>query len=128
MLSNARAILAARMQAWTEAEICWPNMPPLTDGNEPWVRFTVLADGDAVSYVTGADGPKLETGLVSIQVFTPSGTGDGKASELADSIAEHFRYYSSNGLNCGNVKKLTIGVNEGWYQINLTSRWHYNGK
>ena len=128
MLNDARAILAGHMITWTEADICWPNMPPLTGGNKPWIRFTVLSDGDAVSYVTNPQGAGLETGLVSVQVFTPAGTGDGKASELADSIAAHFRYYSSGGLNCGAVKKQTIGSNDGWYQINLTCRWHYSGE
>lgn len=128
MLNDARAILAGHMNEWTEADICWPNMPPLTDGNKPWVRFTALSDGDGISYVSTPQGPMLETGLVSVQVFTPAGSGDGKASELADSIAGHFRYYSADGLNCGAVKKQTIGSNDGWYQINLTCRWHYSGE
>lgn len=128
MFNKARAILATRMLEWDEAKICWPNMPPVSGGNAPWVRFTVLADGDAVSFVTTpTDCTGLETGLVVVQVFTPSGTGDGEASRLADSIAAHFRYFSKDGLNCGNISKMAVGVDDGWFQINVTSRWHYDG-
>ena len=122
MLNTARAILAARMATWTTTPICWPNTLPLTALNSPWVRFAVLCSGDVYEPLS-AGAPVAEAGRVAVQVFVPSGSGDGIASTLADSIADLFRNYQSNKLHCGAIKRQTIGDADGWYQINISAPW-----
>ena len=122
MLNTARAILAARMAEWTTTPICWPNTPPLTALNVPWVRFAVLGAGDVYEPLS-AGAPVAEAGRVAVQVFVPSGSGDGTASTLADSIADLFRNYTSSKLQCGAIKRQTIGDADGWYQINISAPW-----
>lgn len=122
MLNTARAIMAARMAEWTTTPICWPNTPPLTALNAPWVRFAVLSSGDVYEPLS-AGAPVAESGRVAVQVFVPSGSGDGTASTLADSIADMFRSYQSNKLHCGAIKRQTIGDADGWYQINISAPW-----
>lgn len=124
MYNAARAILAARMKTWATTPICWPNTDPLTSLNVPWVRFSVLSNGDAVSYITPG-GTVAESGFVAVQVFVPSGTGDGTATTLSDSIATLFRNYSVSGVQCGTPRKQTVGDADGWYQINVTIPWFY---
>lgn len=122
MLNTARAILAARMAEWTTTPICWPNTAPLTAFNAPWVRFAVLSAGDVYEPLS-AGAPVAEAGRVVVQVFVPSGSGDGTASMLADSIGDLFRNYTSNKLQCGAIKRQTIGDADGWYQLNISAPW-----
>lgn len=122
MLNAARAILAARMAEWTTTPICWPNTPPLTSVNAPWVRFTVLGGGDAYEPLS-AGAPAAERGRVAVQVFVPSGSGDGTASTITDSIAALFRGYSSGNLRCGSIREQYVGDADGWYQINISAPW-----
>ena len=122
MLNAARAILAARMAEWTTTPICWPNTAPLTALDVPWVRFAVLSAGDVYEPLS-AGAPVAEAGRVAVQVFAPSGSGDGTASTLADSIGDLFRNYTSNKLQCGAIKRQTIGDAAGWYQLNISAPW-----
>jgi len=124
MLATARAKLAARMATWTTTPICWPNTPPLTSLNVPWVRFHVLAGGE-LGYVT--EGPVFEDGWCVVQCFAPSGSGDGTVSTYADAIASLFRRYQSGTLICGTPKKVTVGDSDGWYQINVKIPWTIAG-
>lgn len=122
MLNDARKILAARMATWTATPICWPNTPPLTALNTPWVRFTVVGGGDA--YATISTGAAIaERGRVVVQIFAPSGTGDGTISTLRDGIAALFRKYTTSGLYCGAISEQCVGDSDGWYQINISSPW-----
>ena len=125
MANAARQILAARMAEWTTTPICWPNTPPLESTGVPWVRFAVIETGDTTEYVTTGGGPVIPGGLVVVQVFAPSGEGDGDASALADQIAALFRGYSSGGLFCGKIRRSVVGTNDGWYQINISAPWLY---
>ena len=124
MFATARAKLAARMATWTTTPICWPNTPPLTSSNVPWVRFHVLG-GDEQSYVTS--GPVFESGWCVVQCFAPAGSGDGAISTHADNIATLFRRYQSETLICGAPEKVTVGESDGWYQINVKIPWTIAG-
>ena len=122
MFATARAKLAARMATWTTTTICWPNTPPLTSSNAPWVRFHVLGGGEQ-AYVT--TGPVFESGWCVVQCFAPSGSGDGTAATLADSIGALFSKYASGGVQCHEPKApVVVGSdNLGWYQINAIIPW-----
>ena len=122
MLNTARAILAARMAEWTTTPICWPNTAPLTALNVPWVRFAVIGGGDVYEALS-AGAPAAEFGRVAVQIFVPSGTGDGAVSTIRDSIAALFRNYSSGNLRCGSIREQYVGDADGWYQLNISSPW-----
>lgn len=126
LLDVASGILAARMATCTAHPICWPNTPPLTSSNAPWVRFTVLPGELQKPYI----GPQQDHdlwGYVSAQVFAPSGGGDGVARRAAWSIGELFRRYESGGLWCGLPEYRAVGDNEGFYQINVLVPWTITG-
>ena len=126
MYNAARAILAARMATWTTTPIHWPNTPPLTVTASAWVRFAVISNGDAAAWITSGH-PGFESGFVAAQVFVPSGSGDGTASALADSVAALFREYTSGQLSCGPATVRTVGDADGWYQINISVPWTISG-
>lgn len=123
MINTIRAILAARMATWTTTPICWPNTAPLATLNAPWVRFTVIPF--ARTWPTVPAGTKrVMDGEVVVQVFVPSGSGDGTAATLADSIGAHFSKYASGGVQCHEPSApVVVGDVDGWYQVNAIIQW-----
>ena len=126
LLDVASGILAARMATYTTHPICWPNTPPLASLNAPWVRFTVLPGELRKPYIGPQSSHDL-WGYVSVQVFAPSGGGDGVARRAAWVIGELFRRYESGGLWCGLPEYRAVGDNEGFYQINVLVPWTITG-
>lgn len=123
MIATIQPILEARMSTWTTAPICWPNTPPLTALNTPWVRFTVIPF--ARTWPTTPSGTKrVMDGEIVAQVFTPSGTGSGTARTLADAIGALFSKYAASGVQCNEPKApVVVGDMDGWYQINAIIPW-----
>lgn len=122
MSVTARQILAARMATWRTTPVCWPNTPPLTNLNKPWVRFNVI---DATPTIQNTfDLPyQLTRGFVAIQVFTPAGSGDGTAWALANQVKALFDAFESGNLACEICEIKTVGTADGWYQLNVSCRW-----
>lgn len=121
MINTVRAILAGRMATWATTPICWPNTAPLTTLNAPWVRFTVLPSARKWPM---AGTKRIIEGEIVVQVFVPSGSGDGTASTLADSIGTLFGRYASGGVQCDEPNApAVIGDAGGWYQINASIPW-----
>ncbi len=124
MINAVRSILSTRMATWTTTPISWPNTAPLTASNAPWVRFSVIPF--ARTWPTTPAGTKrVMDGEVVVQVFVPSGSGDGTAATLADSIGTLFFKYSYGGVQCSEPKAPVIvgSDNLGWYQINAIIPW-----
>ena len=123
MINAVRAILSARMATWTTTPISWPNTAPLMASNSPWVRFNVIPF--ARTWPTTPAGTKrVMDGEVVVQVFAPSGSGDGTAATLADAIGTLFSKYASGGVQCHEPKApVVVGDMDGWYQINAIIPW-----
>lgn len=123
MINTIRAILAARMATWTTTPICWPNTAPLTASNSPWVRFAVIPFSRTWPTVP-AGTKRVMDGEVVVQCFVPSGSGDGTAATLADSIGTLFSKYAASGVQCHEPKApVVVGDMDGWYQINAIIPW-----
>lgn len=123
MIATVRALLAARMATWTTTPIAWPNMPPMTASNVPWVRFSVIPFSR--TWPTSPAGTKrVMDGEVVVQVFVPSGSGDGQAATMADAIGTLFSKYGAGGVQCHEPKApVVVGDVDGWYQINAIIPW-----
>ena len=123
MIATVRATLAARMATWTTTPIVWPNTPPLTASNVPWVRFTAIAFA-RIWPTTPAGTKRVMDGEVIVQCFVPSGSGDGVAATLADAIGTLFNKYAADGVQCHEPKApVVVGDVGGWYQINAIIPW-----
>lgn len=123
MIATVRATLAARMATWTTTPIAWPNTPPLTASNAPWVRFTVIPFSRTWP-TTPAGTKRVMDGEIVVQVLVPSGSGDGQAATLADAIGTLFSKYASGGVQCHEPKApVVVGDMDGWYQINAIIPW-----
>lgn len=123
MIATVRATLATRMATWTTTPIAWPNTPPLTASNAPWVRFSVIPFSRTWP-TTPAGTKRVMDGEIVVQVFVPSGSGDGQAATLADAIGTLFGKYAASGVQCHEPKApVVVGDKDGWYQINAIIPW-----
>jgi hypothetical protein len=100
--------------------VAWPNAaftPP--SPQVPWVRFTIT-DGEGRQTTIGSPtNNHAHTGVLFISIFAPTNAGDAIANQRADEAAAIFRNWCGTNIRCRAVTIKSIGVFEGWYQINV---------
>jgi len=111
-------------------DVQYPNVAFKQPRETPWVRLTV-EDASASWASFGDPGNNVERnqGQVTVQIFTPSGTGEGKALELADTAKAVFRSWSDAS---SGVRFLVppyarqVGVEDKWYQVNVVAPFRFD--
>lgn len=83
-----------------------------TEG-QAWVRLTILP-GEQTQASMGTYRRFRRTGVVSVQIFTPAGSGDGLAKELADSVADIFLGRTVEGVIFRGTGLTRVGVDGAW--------------
>jgi hypothetical protein len=63
-------------------------------------------------------------GLITIQILVPERTGPAVADGYCDTLDTLFRcaqfsYNNSGVITCRTPQKRTVGITQGWYQVNL---------
>ncbi|AIG00930.1 phage tail terminator-like protein [Pseudomonas fluorescens] len=121
-----RNIITTRMTQWTgipASDVDYPNSPqPFNPaGRAIWAR---LADIPALSSTPEIGlSPKVRrTGLIVVQLFVPSYKGTLAITRAADTLVEHFEYYSdpSGPFDCFAASAQVVGDDGlGWYQVNV---------
>ena len=107
-----------------DTRIKWENAPwDEPEDDETWVAFSVVTtDGNLIGIAEEA--LVRYGGLVIIQVFQKERTGTGKANILAGQAADVYRRLEicedeSGLLRFRIPSKVTVGLNNGWFQINV---------
>lgn len=132
-----RLAIVSRMKAFTgiaQDRIFYPNAqvpaqnldtsgafkPPATG---LWCRLHI---GHATAFMAGmADRPYTrKPGIITVQCFARFQTGIKGLNELADALEAHFAYWSSGDLECIETSQVDAGEFEGFYQINVNTRFH----
>ncbi|MCE1032708.1 DUF4128 domain-containing protein [Pseudomonas asiatica] len=122
-----RAVIIGRMQQWAGIPadaIDYPNNPqgPFSSAGKPiWAR---LADVPGLSSTPEVgNGPSVRrTGIVIVQLFVPSNKGTLAITKAADTLVQHFEFYSdpTGPFECYAASANTIGDDgHGWYQVNV---------
>ncbi|WP_371360112.1 phage tail terminator-like protein [Pseudomonas sp. KT_2_4] len=122
-----REIVMARMEQWAgipAADVDYPNNPdgPFDPEGRPiWAR---LADVPGLSSTPEVGiGPCVRrTGIIVIQLFVPTYKGTLAITKAADTLVEHFEYYSdpSGPFDCFAASAQVVGDDGlGWYQVNV---------
>ncbi|MNJ21386.1 hypothetical protein D3C77_157360 [compost metagenome] len=122
-----RAIVIGRMQQWAgipAADVDYPNSAQPFDpaGKTIWAR---LADIPGLSSTPEIGiGPCVRrTGIIMIQLFVPSYKGTLAITKAADTLVQHFEFYSdpTGPFDCYVASAATVGDDgHGWYQINVS--------
>ena len=107
---------------WAQsAPVAYENLP-FVPPSGPWVRFTAV-NGAGITAGLGGSGAAMEvldTGMVSLQVFTQEGKGSKIARQLIDAFVAIFEHQAFNGITTYSTTVTPAGTNNGWYQVNAT--------
>ncbi|MFJ2446821.1 phage tail terminator-like protein [Pseudomonas sp. NPDC087626] len=122
-----RNIVTGRMTQWAgipATSVDYPNSPqPFDPAGKPiWAR---LADvpGLASAPEVGVGACVRRTGLIIIQLFVPTYKGTLVITKAADTLVEHFQFYSdpTGPFDCFAVSANVVGDDgRGWYQVNVS--------
>lgn len=86
--------------------------------NAPWVRLTMLP-GESRQVGFGNSGRRKRTiGSANVQVFVPTGTGDGVAQEIVDTIASIWELSTIQGVIFRATSVQRVGEDGAWLQYN----------
>lgn len=122
-----RAIVIGRMQQWAGipvGAVDYPNNSETFDpaGKPIWAR---LADVPGLSSAPEIGiGPCVRrTGIIIVQLFVPSYKGTLAIIKAADTLVQHFEFYSdpTGPFECYAASASTVGDDgHGWYQVNVS--------
>ncbi len=118
------AAVVARFEArWTALQ---PNIPFTYDNQgeadfitrgAPWVRVTILT-GTSTQVAMGSTRRWRRLGIVTVQIFTPAGSGTGLATRLADTVRDIFEGRTISGIIFRATSLTRVEVDASWMQHN----------
>ena len=115
---------------WADAtDIAWPDIAFDIPNDETWVRFDCREnDGFQASIGSPSSNRFRHTGIVTIQIFQPSGQGSKDAREKTTAALGVFMgNETSNGIHFFDVQARQIGDDTaGYYQINVLASFRYD--
>lgn len=91
-------------------------------GLDEWCRLTIIP-GNTTNQTVGATRQR-SIGVITVQVFTKSGTGSDRARALSDSIKTVFENKSFNGVRTHATSISRIGDSDGYLQINVSTPFY----
>jgi len=92
--------------------------------NSEWVRIVTNVIGSENAQL-GDDFQRI-TGIITVQCFVPSGTGEKAINSLVDSVKAIFQNKNFGGVRCFTTTPLRIGSVGNWYQINAKTDFQYD--
>ena len=112
--------IESRMAAnWSATPIAYENVP-FTPDNDPWIRLTVVNGAGLTLGVTGSTPAVRDSGLISVQVFVPEGTGSQQAKALVDLVLPIYEHTRFSGILAYTATINPAGTFDGWHQTNIT--------
>ena len=96
--------------------------------NAPWVKLSIrMGSGDGISF--GKEGSRVfrHSGVTMINVFIPSGQGDGLAYTIADAAAKTLRGVDVNGVQFfASDPPEFVGTDGGLFQLNTGTDFEFD--
>lgn len=122
-----RSIVIRRMQQWAgipqdAIDYSNPDKPFIKDGRPIWARLADIP-GLSSSPEVGVGACVRRTGIIVIQLFSPTYGGTLAITRATDAIVQHFEFYSATEgpLDFFAVSPSVIGDDgHGWYQVNVS--------
>lgn len=107
---------------WAEtAPVAYENVQFEKPAGSPFVNFSVInGEGFTAGLDIGSVPVVRDTGMVSLQVFVPEGTGTKTSRELIDAFVAIFEHKRFNAITTYSANITPVGVRDGWHQTNVT--------
>ena len=88
--------------------------------NAPWARLAIRPREARVASVGGPTAVNFRhDGDIILEIFTPDGLGDGRATELADLGCSIIRGKQDGGIVCWSARAIPLGTRDGWVRVNV---------
>lgn len=137
-LTEARDQILDRLKQTVDAitaqdrpEVVYDDAPgsiPRTKTSK-WCRATIRHAVSGQASLTNSQGVRkwVRSGTLSVQVFTPSGTGLGLSDRIASTIRGAYEgFATSGGVWFRNARVSEIGDDGTWYQVNVLVDFEYH--
>ena len=140
--NTLRTRFSTEFHSRNDAPIAFDNVDGLlkTDGSmvkkaedingnpAPWVRFSIRASNADIASMGGTGNRKFrQAGSVIVQIFIPTGSGDGKAYDIADDVAAALRGVTVSGVRLGaTTPPRFVGPDGAWWQGNTSTPFEFD--
>ena len=104
---------------WATTPVAYENVD-FTPPDGPWVRLTIIIGQGQTAGIDGTNPTVRDTGLISIQLFVPAGTGTKLADGYIDSLVAIYEHTRFDGILAYTASPVPLGVTDGWHQTNIT--------
>ena len=126
---SLKAVEGRLQSNWTTTPIKFQNVP-LKETASSYVAL-FLQDGEGAQISLGQVALRRWPGVILVQVFVPERTGTLVARQYADTIGAIFdrvQFSSGNSgvISCRTPSVETIGLRDGWWQVNVTIPYRRN--
>lgn len=121
---DTRAAIESRVKTnWTTTPVKYENVP-FEETTKAYVALFILG-GEGGQISLGTPAVRRWPGGIVLQIFVPENTGTKTAKTYADTLAALFdrvQFSSGNSgtISCRIPSTETVGVRNGWHQINVT--------
>ena len=103
--------------------ISWQNVFVDVSSYTEFVRFNILPiESNQISM--GSDRNVYRSiGLIEVQIFTGRNEGMLRGFQLADKVVDIFDYIPINYIRSTYPSVTDVGLNQGWYQVNVSCEY-----
>lgn len=135
--NTLRDRFTAEFHARRSEPIAYDNFSKLVDvngnfvdrpGNAGWVRYN-LRPSDSEQITFGQVGSRRfrQPGVVIVQIFVPTGSGDEQVHAIGDAIAQAMRGVTVNGVRLkATSQPKFVGPDGAWWQANTTTEYEFD--
>lgn len=106
-----------------------PATPPVPSG-QPWLRVGVRHSDGVQASLGSINGKRRQeqSGVVFVQMFTPSGDGHKTADALGDLILDAFRTggQTTSGVQFRSARRVEVGKDGAWFLTNCLVDFQYD--
>jgi len=108
-------------QAWN------PDTQFIASTMKGWVAPVVLP-GESRAASILMNGPKRfrTPGIYTVRIYCPPGQGDQEAVRIADDVVSSLRGLTISGVRLLGASINHVGVEEGWYRLDVHTRFRYD--
>jgi Bacteriophage related domain of unknown function len=103
--------------------------PPVPSG-KPWLRVGVRHAGGETASLGSINGKRRfeQSGILFIQMFTPSGDGGKLADPLGDTILDAYRTggATASGVQFRSARRVEVGKDGAWFLTNCLVDFQYD--
>lgn len=114
---------------YSDAKKQVPVTNDLDNNPDPWARINITHTTGQQASLSGIAGSKRwdRLGLIIIEIFTPLGTGNVLADQLAKIATDAFEgKVSPGGIWFRNVRLNEVGASGNWWKNNIIAEFEYD--